>query len=119
MNNREKQAARAEKKQQKIETGFMSSYFPGVSNIIIEMSYRQAGLGQSLLRTVNYFPGSYAFFEVDCLSKECVMGGFDFTRILNSMVRTRKSTSSGEIACAGGPVSGHSAIAYEVTINYI
>ncbi len=119
MNSREKQAARAERKQQKIEAGLMSLYFPNVSSIIIKMSYRQAGLSQSLLRTVNYFPCSYAFFEVDCLNKECVMGGFDFTGILSSMVRTRLSTSSGEITCGGGPVSGHSAVTYEITIDYI
>ena len=118
MNNREKQAARAEKRQKKIEAGYMSSYFPDVSSIIIRMSYRQSGLGQPLLRTINYFPSTYAFFEADCLNKECMMGGFDFTRILNSMVRTHLKASSGEITCEGGPISGHSAVNYEIAIEY-
>jgi hypothetical protein len=119
MNNREKHAAKAEKKQQKIDAGFMSSIFPGVASIIISMEYRQKGIRQPLPRTVNFYPGSYAFFRVDCLSKECVEGGFDFTHIMNSMVRGHKKTSNGEITCEGGPAAEHSAIDYEVAIQYI
>jgi len=47
------------------------------------------------------------------------MGGFDFTHILNAMVRTGVSASSGEITCGGGPVSGHSAVTYEIAIDYL
>ncbi|MGO9954207.1 MAG: hypothetical protein ACLPN1_18630 [Dissulfurispiraceae bacterium] len=119
MNNREKQAARAEKKQQKIESGFMASLFPGVASIVINMVYSQKGIRQPMPRTVNFFPNSYAFFRVDCLSKECVEGGFDFTRIITSMVGSRQHTSNGEFGCEGGPAEDHSAIVYDVAIQYI
>lgn len=119
MNNREKQAARAERKQQKIEAGFVASLFPGVASIIISMDYSQKGIRQPMPRTVNFFPNSYALFRVDCLSKECVEGGFDFTRIITSMVGHRKETSNGELGCEGGPVADHSAITYEVAIQYV
>jgi hypothetical protein len=119
MNNREKQAARAERKQQKIEAGFMASLFPKVQSIIISMMYSQKGIMQSLPRTVNFFPSSYAFFKVNCLSKECVEGGFDFSRIITAMVSNRKEASKGELGCEGGPTADHSAIVYEVAIQYI
>jgi hypothetical protein len=119
MNNREKQAARAERKQQKVDAGFMASLFPEVDNISISMVYSQKGIRQSLPRTVNFFPTSYALFRVDCLSKECTEGGFDFTRIINSMVGSRKGTSNGELGCEGGPAADHSAIVYEVAIQYV
>ncbi len=119
MNNREKQAVRAERKQQKIEAGFMSSLFPDVASINISMVYSQKGIRQSMQRTVNFFPASYAFFKVDCLSKECVEGGFDFTDIISSMVRGHKASSNGELGCEGGPVADHSAIVYEVAIQYV
>jgi len=118
MNNREKQAARTEKKQQKIQAGFMSSIFPDVKSIVISMVYSQRGIGQPLPRTVNFFPNSYAFFMVDCLSKECVEGGFDFTRIITSMVGNHHKTSNGKLGCQGGPDENHSSIVYEVAIQY-
>ena len=118
MNNREKQAVRAERKQQKIDAGFMASVYPEVESIMINMVYRQSGIRQSLPRTVNFFPTSYALFRVDCLSKECVEGGFDFTGIINSMVGNRKVDSTGELGCEGGPAADHSAIVYEVAIQY-
>jgi hypothetical protein len=119
MNNREKHAARSERKQQKIEAGLVAAIYPNIESIIITMMYSQKGIRQSLPRTVNFFPGSYAFFTVDCLSKECVQGGFDFTRIINSMINNRKETSKGEFSCEGGPVVDHSAIVYEVAIQYL
>jgi hypothetical protein len=119
MNNREKHAARSERKQQKIEAGLVAAIYPNIESIIITMMYSQKGIRQSLPRTVNFFPGSYAFFTVDCLSKECVQGGFDFARIMNSMVNNRKETSKGEFRCVGGPVIDHSAIVYEVAIQYM
>ncbi len=119
MNNREKQAARAERKQQKVEAGFMAARFPEVASISISMDYSQKGIRQPLPRTVNFFPNSYALFRVDCLSKECVEGGFDFTRIITSMVGKRNKASNGELGCEGGPAQDHSAIVYEVAIQYV
>ena len=119
MNNREKQAVRLERKQRKIDAGFMASLFPEVESISISMAYSQKGIMQLLPRTVNFFPTSYALFRVNCLSKECIEGGFDFTRIINSMIGNHKITSSGELGCEGGPAVDHSAIVYEVAIQYV
>jgi hypothetical protein len=119
MNNREKQAVRVERKRRKIDAGFMASLFPGVESISINMVYSQKEILQSLPRTVNFFPTSSALFRVDCLSKECIEGGFDFTRIINSMIGNHKITSKGELGCEGGPAVDHSAIVYEVAIQYV
>ncbi|MBF0559110.1 MAG: hypothetical protein HQL08_10060 [Nitrospirae bacterium] len=118
MNNK-KNAARAERRQQKIDSGFVQAIFPEVSSIVINMTYNQRGLRQSLPRTVNFFPSSYAFFTVECLNKECVEGGFDFTRIISGMVGNRKAVTKGELGCQGGPVTDHSDIVYEVAISYV
>ena len=119
MNNREKQAVRVERKRRKIEAGFMASLFPEVESININMVYTQKQIMQSLPRTVNFFPTSSALFRVECLSKECIEGGFDFSGIIKSMIGSRKITSSGELGCEGGPAVDHSAIVYEVAIQYV
>jgi hypothetical protein len=118
MNYRERHAAKADKKQQKIDSGLMSSLFPEVSSIVINMQYKQKGVRDALPRTVNFYPGSYAFFRVDCLSKECIEGGFDFTHIMSKMVRSKAKTSKGEINCEGDSAASHSSIIYEVAIQY-
>jgi hypothetical protein len=118
MFNRNNQA-RMERNQQRVDAGFVSTHFPGVANIVISMMYKQKGVANPIKRIVNFFPGSYAFFKLDCLSKDCVDGGFDLTRIINSMIRNHSEASKGELGCDdSGPRFNHSNIVYEVAIQY-
>jgi len=118
MNNR-KNTARTERKQQRLDSGSVAQHFPEVAGIVINMKYNQKGI-QALRRTLNYSPGSYAFFRVDCLSKDCTDGGFDLTREITSMIRSRKAAAKGELGCDGnGASSDHSSIVYEVAIKYV
>lgn len=116
--NSRKSAARAEKLQQKIDAGFVSALFPEVVSIVINMMYKQNGIQKSLPRIVNFFPGSYALFRVNCLNKSCVDGGFDLTQVITAMVENHRETAKGDLSCEGGPSSDHSAIVYEVAIQY-
>ena len=114
-----KNAARTERLQQKLDAGFMHTHFPEVSEIVVSMMYNQKGIAKSLPRIVNFSPDSSAFFRIDCLNKECTDGGFDLSNVLISMIRNRRQTAKGELSCEGdGPAAGHSAIAYEVAIQY-
>ena len=118
MNSR-KNAARVERQQRKLDAGFMVAQFPEVASIVISMMYNQRGIQKSLPRVVNFFPSSYALFRVDCLSKECVNGGFDLTQVITGMVRNRKEAAKGDLSCEGdGPSADHSTIVYEVAIQY-
>ena len=117
MNNR-KNTARTERKQQKLDAGSVAQHYPEVAGIVINMKYSQKGI-QVMNRTLNFSPGSYAFFRVDCLSKDCTDGGFDLTREITSMIRNRRAAAKGELGCEGnGASSDHSSIAYEVSIQY-
>jgi len=118
MNNK-KYEARTERQQHKVEAGFMAEHFPEVKGIVISMMYKQKGVAKALLRTINFFPESYAFFIVDCLSKDCIDGGFDMTRVITEMIGNRKGNTKGELGCEGNTTSAeHSTIVYEVTIQY-
>jgi hypothetical protein len=113
-----KHVLKAEKTQRKLDAGFMAAHYPEVSSIVVNMMYNQQGVKQTLPRTVNFLPTSYAFFRVDCLSKECVEGGFDLSQVITAMIRSRKKAAKGELNCSGGPAPDHSAIVYEVAIEY-
>jgi len=119
MNRRAKMtAANADKMQQRIEAGLVSERFPQVAKIAISMLYSQTGALEPLSRTVNFFPGSSALFKVNCVCSECVESGFDFTKIISAMVKTRKTVSKGEIDCESCPAPECSNVAYSVTIKY-
>ena len=120
MNRRAKiTAAKAKNKQQRTEAGTVSELFPKVTEIAISMLYSQAGEAKPLSRTVNFFPGSAAAFKVNCLCSECVESGFDFTKIITAMVKTRKTGSKGEINCESCSAPECSDVAYSITIKYI
>ncbi|MEW6584704.1 MAG: hypothetical protein AB1442_03725 [Nitrospirota bacterium] len=118
MNSR-RSVAREERLQQRLEAGFVADRFPEVVSIVVSMLYKQKGIAKSLLRTVNFFPGSYAFFRISCLSKGCVEGGFDLSQVIAGMVGKHSEAAKGELNCEGkDPSSDHSAIVYEVAIRY-
>jgi hypothetical protein len=108
-----------ERMQEKHDAGLVATRFPEVAGIAVSMIYNQRDIAKSLPRIVNFFPGSYAVFRVDCLNKSCLHGGFDLDRIITAMIRNRRDAATGELSCQGeGPSAGHSGIVYEVAIRY-
>ncbi|MBA4349186.1 MAG: hypothetical protein C0415_04265 [Thermodesulfovibrio sp.] len=119
MNNRRNAARREEKLQQRLEAGFVATHFPEVASIVVSMIYNQRGIKKSLLRTLNFFPSSCALFRAECLCKDCVDGGFDLNQVITAMIRNHRGDAKGELSCEGnGPSADHSAIVYEVAIQY-
>lgn len=121
MNNsrNQKNEAKLERMQQKKDAGFVAKRFPDVAGIIINMMYNQKGL-KGILRTLYFYPNSYAFFRVDCLSRGCVDGGFDLSQVINTMVRDHRIEGKGTLGCeANDPSATHADISYEVAIQYI
>jgi len=110
---------RVERNQQKIDAGLVSTHFPEVASIVIRMMYKQKGVANPIERITNFFPGSYAYFRLDCLSSDCVDGGFDLSQVINSMVRNHSESVKGDLGCDdSGPRPDHSNIVYEVAIQY-
>lgn len=117
MNNK-RHEAKIERMQQRREAGSVAKRFPEVAAIVINMTYNQRGI-KSILRTFNFSPGSYAFFMVNCLSKDCVDGGFDLTHIISTMIRNHSAEAKGALSCEGKePSADYSDIVYKVAIHY-
>jgi hypothetical protein len=109
---------RLERQQDRIDSGLVSKQFPGVAGISVTMKYSERG-GIAIERVVHFYPSSYAFFHVACLSHDCVNGGFDLFQAVYMMVRNHREVSTGELACDDeGSRPGHSNIAYEIAIRY-
>ncbi|PKL49095.1 MAG: hypothetical protein CVV37_07755 [Nitrospira bacterium HGW-Nitrospira-1] len=123
MANRHDYALKMElKKQNNIAAGLVSDRFPGVSGIVIHMTYYQkAAIPILMERTVNIRPASYAYFKMDCMIKGCEGGGFDLTSVVADMVKTHKKVRKGALVCRGNIdalASEHASIGYETVIQY-
>lgn len=123
MVNRHKHALQMEEKRQiNVAAGLLSERFPSVSGIVIHMNYyRKAANPLLMVRTVNIFPTSYAYFRMDCMVKGCDGGGFDLTSVVSGMVKSRKKVTKGSLCCCGDfhkESSDHARIEYEAVIEY-
>ena len=123
MANRHNYALKMElKKQNNVAAGLISERFPAVSGMVIHMTYyRKAANPVLMVRTLNIFPTSYAYFKMDCMIKGCDGGGFDLTAVVDDMVKTRKKVSTGALVCCGNVdalASEHASIEYETVIEY-
>jgi len=120
MTNSEKNAVRKERAQQRIESGLISEHFPKVASIIINVanSYKRMN-SNTIVRTLNFLPNSYAYFNIECLSEGCRDGGFDLNQVITTMIRSHTDSGEGELDCDGSNLSpGHSHIHYRVNIKY-
>jgi hypothetical protein len=110
--------AREERTRERAAAGLVSDRFPGVSSIVVTMNYRRERTS-AVLRTLNFFPGSPAFFRISCLGEGCDRGGLDLTWVINRMVRGREKTAKGELTCDNkDPGVVHADVDYNVTITY-
>ena len=67
------------KKQHRLDAGLVSDGFRRVLGMVIHMTYYHNADNPILMeRTVNVFPTSYAYFKMECMTKGCEEGGFDF-----------------------------------------
>ncbi|HMK59900.1 MAG TPA: hypothetical protein VK452_01985 [Dissulfurispiraceae bacterium] len=111
-------AAKAEKRQQKIDADILSDVFPKVKHISINMTYNQTGVLEPLSRAINYYPGSAAIFRMHCLCSDCVEGGFEFSKIIKSMVKARKTVLKGKIGCDSCSSPECADVSYIIQVKY-
>ncbi len=119
MTGKQKDEERRERKQQRLDAGPMSDRYPQVASIVVAMDHYKKGSGISYMhRTVNFFPGSAAYFLMECMEDKCIDGGYDLDSIIYTMVRGHQESADGELACAGNDCSGHRRVGYKIAIEY-
>lgn len=112
------------KKQHRQDAGLVSERFPQVAGMVIHIIYYHKAENPVLMeRTVNIFPSSYAYFNMECMSKDCVGGGYDLTQAINKNIKQQKKSFKGKMVCKGKnngqKAPDHASIDYEVTITYL
>lgn len=109
-------------KQHGLASGLLSDRFPEVSGIVIHMTYYHKGVNPILMvRVVNFFPSGHAYFNMECMIKGCVDGGFDLTSVITDMIKNHEKMRKGKLVCNGkgdALPSDHASIAYKIRIQY-
>lgn len=111
--------------QKKIDAGLVSEQLQGVSGIKIEMIYYRRTVHSDsdtilMLRTVNIFPESYAYFFMQCMNNKCDEG-FDMSPVIKGLVNNRKTHGTGNIHCPGKSPDlpdKHAYVNYVISITY-
>ena len=107
-----------ERQRQILAAGLVSERFPGVSSIVVTMHYNR-GRNSALLRTLNFYPGSPAFFKVSPVGDEGEDGAPDLTNFISRMIGEHQGSAKGEVGGGrGGEVAVHPKVDYEVAIAY-
>jgi len=110
------------KKQLKLDAGLVSDRFPNVEGMVIQMTYYHNTENPVLMqRTVNVFPSSYAYFNMECMIKGCEGGGFDLTSLIARNIKQNKKSFKGDMVCKGKndeKPSNHARISYHIAIKY-
>lgn len=110
-------------KKNRTNAGLVSERFPKVSSIVINMTYYQKVANPILMeRTINILPASYAYFNMECMIKDCVNGGFDLNPVISDLIKNRKKSGKGKLVCKGKIDSGsseHASVSYEINIQYL
>lgn len=74
-----------------------------------------------MIRTVNFASSDYAYFNMACMGRTCMNGGFDLTQEIDDLVKTHEDFRQGRMHCNGvdnNPASCSAMIDYVISIFY-
>lgn len=107
-----------ERKRQMLAAGLMSDRFPEVSSIVVTMNYRR-GTFSAVHRTMNFYPGSQAFFKISSVGEGSDEVGLDLTRFIHKMIGSHQRSAKGAFnGDQKDPAVVHPNVDYEVAITY-
>lgn len=99
----------------------ISERFPGVSGISVRIIYHgNNGNPVLMVRTVNYFPSTDAYFVMQCFRKECTGGGFDLGPKISGLIKNKERSGKGKMECKGSDPSApcKAGISFEINVQY-
>lgn len=104
--------------ERRLAAGVISERYPQVEALTMGITYYRGPQNSVVMvRTINFFPTSDAYFDMPCLIKDCTNGGFDLTKTVDELIKSGRKSKCGKMPCRGKDPS-HASIAYEITVQY-
>ncbi len=80
----------------------IAALYPDVTRVILFVAFEEADAeSEPNYQQIIFTPDTEAVFRLDCSRDECVGGGFDFTPVIDGMVKNGESRVHDSLACAG------------------
>ncbi len=80
----------------------ISELYPDVGRITLFVAIEEADAeSEPNYQQIIFTAGTEAIFRLDCSRDDCAGGGFDFTPIVDEMVKNGESRVHGKLACEG------------------
>jgi hypothetical protein len=80
----------------------VSQLYPHVQEIRIWLRFTpHDGPPTPVDRTKIWKSDDDAFFEIECLDRECICGGFDLAPVVDEAVKNRQTDVEGRLSCEG------------------
>ena len=111
---------REEEQAARTAAGLISERYAGISCVELHMVYYHRATNPVLMeRTRRFSPENHARFFLPCEQDGCAGGGYDLTKVIDGLARSRKTSAKGKLFCHGSEGAiGHGSIAYDITIQY-
>lgn len=85
----------------------LSELYPDVRRITLFVAFEEADSeSEPNYQQIIFTADAEAMFRLDCSRDACVGGGFDFTPVVDEMVKTGESRVHDKLACEGTLGSG-------------
>ena len=82
--------------------GTISESYPDIGRIVLFVAFEEADSeSEPNYQQIIFTADSEAIFRLDCSRDDCEGGGFDFTPLVDAMVRDGESRIHGTISCEG------------------
>lgn len=80
----------------------LSELYPDFRKITLFVAFEEADSeSEPHYQQIIFTPDTEAIFRLDCSRDACVGGGFDFTPVVDAMVKNQESRVHGKLACEG------------------
>jgi len=112
----QRNALKLGKMHRKIKEGLISDRFPEVSKIVIRMTYSEKKNMVNMVRTIYFSPANHAYFNMECITRKCVDGGFDLASEIAHLVKNHLEFVQGRLFCSRKHCPA--TVDYEINICY-
>jgi hypothetical protein len=80
----------------------IAELYPGIGRLILFVAFEEADSeSEPNYQQIIFTPGTEAAFQLDCSRDGCKGGGYNFSPIIDDMVKKLESRVHGTLACGG------------------
>ena len=77
----------------------LNIFYPQVDKIILHLSFNNNGYEK--FDTMEFSHVDLSYFKIECINRECLVGGFDLSNLIRELVLSKNCELDGHLICNG------------------